>query len=119
MLLPENVASMTGGMGTGGSNSHSGDGPWKPGSPRGQMGRGSCKPRVGSAQLGDWRPVCGSPLPPAERNLGGAATGSWGPHKPGLGEPVTISGGLGSNTLTAKPRAPNLPFEACPFLPQG
>lgn len=59
------------------------------------------------------------PPPPAGRSLGGAATGSWGPHKPGLGEPVTISGRLGSNTLTVKPRAPNLTFEACPFLPQG
>lgn len=36
-------------------------GPRKPGSPRGQMERGSCKLRVGSLQLGYWRPECLGP----------------------------------------------------------
>lgn len=57
--LPENGASMS----EGGGGHTEGLGPRKLGSPRGQMGRGSCKRRVGSAQLGDWRPACGSPHP--------------------------------------------------------
>lgn len=36
-------------------------GPRKPGSPRDQMERDSCKLRVGSLQLGNWRPGCLGP----------------------------------------------------------
>lgn len=61
--LPENVASMSGDGGGGLQFTRGGDGPRKPGSPRGQMGRGSCKPRVGSAQFEDWRPAGGSSHP--------------------------------------------------------
>jgi hypothetical protein len=62
---------------------------------------------LGTGDLGAWAL--------ARRNSGGAAAGSWGPHKPR--GPVTVSGHLGSNTLTVKPEAPNLPFEVYPSLP--
>ena len=52
--------------------------------------------------------------PRGREELGRGSHKQLGSHKPGLGEPVTISGCLDSNTLTVKPPAPNLPFEACP-----
>lgn len=84
--------------------------------PKGPDGKGQMQTAGGFSAA--WKLEAWMPGPLLGRNLGGAAGGRGGPHKLGLGEPVTVSG-LWVQTVTTKPPTPNLPSEACPSLPRG